>query len=94
MVRQGEEPHAWGGPRIRWASRQDPGGAIFVLDDLAEEKDCASVRKGMESVVRSLTTGLDTLRNVVVPVGQVHSVRISSDTFPLRASDLHLLVAL
>lgn len=33
LVWRGGEPHAWGGPRICWADRQDLRAMVFVLDN-------------------------------------------------------------
>lgn len=59
----------WGGPRIRWADRQDPKVMVFVLDDKAEVKDYESVCRGVEIAVRSLSTMMDALCDVIVPMG-------------------------
>jgi hypothetical protein len=39
LVWVGGEPHAWGGPRIRWGKRQNPKSVFFVLDDKEEVRD-------------------------------------------------------
>lgn len=71
LVQVGDEPHAWGGPRIRWAERQNPELTFFVLDDREEAKDWGTIQTGVVLVVRSLTTALDLLCDVVAPVDQV-----------------------
>lgn len=42
---------------------------VFVLDDKAEVKDYESVCRGVEIAVRSLSTMMDALCDVIVPMG-------------------------
>jgi hypothetical protein len=44
---------------------------FFILDDKEEARDWGTIQSGVGLAVRSLTTALDSLRDVVAPVGQV-----------------------
>jgi hypothetical protein len=67
----GSEPHAWGGPQIRWDKRRHPKSAFFILDDKEEARDWGTIQSRVGLAVRSLTTMLDSLHDVIAPVGQV-----------------------
>jgi hypothetical protein len=46
LVRVGDEPLAWGGPRIWWAETQNPELTFFILDDGRRRKTRAPSRRG------------------------------------------------
>jgi hypothetical protein len=71
LVLEGGEPHTWGGPRIRWAERQNLESVFFVLDNKEEVRDWGTIQSGAGLAVRSLTTALDSLRDIIFPVSQV-----------------------
>jgi hypothetical protein len=50
--------HAWKGPALWWADRQNPGATLFTLDATAEGKDWERVEMGVELAVHALNTAL------------------------------------
>jgi hypothetical protein len=74
--------HAWGGPVLRWANWWNSKAMLFTLDDAIEVKDWERVNMGIELVVRALNTVLESLCDVVDPIGQVRHVCASSLDFP------------
>ena len=71
LVWVGGDPHAWGGSEIRWADRWEPGATLFSLDAATEEREWESVHTEVGTVVRTLTTALSSLHDVVTLIGQV-----------------------
>jgi hypothetical protein len=70
LVRVGSEPHTWGGPQIWWVERQNPKSMFFILDD-KEARDWGTIQSGVGLVLRSLTTALDLLGDIVTLIGPV-----------------------
>ena len=66
-----DDPHTWGGPRIRWADHRDPGATLFTLNDVTEKREWGSLHEEVGVMIRALTTVLSSLQDVVAPVGQI-----------------------
>ena len=60
---------------------------IFAHNDIAEEREWGAHSLGVGITISALTTTLNSLKNVITPVGQVCHVRASD----LRLSPLRLL---
>ena len=60
---------------------------LFALDDAIEEREWGRVHSGVRIAVNALTTVLNSLQDVVMPVGQVRHIHVSD----LRLSPLCLL---
>jgi hypothetical protein len=71
LVRAGGDLHAWGGPTLRWADRQNLEAALLTLDDAMEVGDWERIDMGVELAVHALNTTLGSLRDIVDPIGQV-----------------------
>jgi hypothetical protein len=63
----GHDPHAWGGPQIRWADQRNREETLFALDNATEETEFGSINTGVRTVVHALTTMLRTLHDVITP---------------------------
>jgi hypothetical protein len=50
---------------------KNPKSAFFILDDKEEARDWGTIQLEVRLVVRSLTTMLDSLHDIVALVGQV-----------------------
>jgi hypothetical protein len=82
LVYVGGDLHAWEGPTLRWAYRQNPMATLFTLDDAAEGKDWERVETGVKLADRALNMALGALHDVFGPIGQVSHARVSSLDFP------------
>lgn len=65
LIRTGGDPHAWGGPQIRWADQQNSEVMFFALDDVAEEREWENVDVGVEIAVHALNVALGALHHVI-----------------------------
>ena len=71
LARVEADPFAWGGPPVRWASRDQPGSVVLEINDGAEASELQKFQQGMELVTRSLDNAREVLRNVLVPTQTV-----------------------
>ncbi|XP_004974654.1 skin secretory protein xP2-like [Setaria italica] len=63
-------PKAWGGPTLRWMSREDPPRPLFMLDDAEEWGKWQAVQGRLANVHAALSSVMGELDGVVVPDGQ------------------------
>jgi hypothetical protein len=71
LVRVGSDLHVCGGPVLRWADRWNLEVTLFTLNDAMEVGDWERIDMGVELAVRALNTTLESLHDVVDPIGQV-----------------------
>lgn len=71
LVREGGDPHVWGGPRIQWADRRDPKATAFALADEVEAGEWRSLHTQVRALMGALTNVLSSLGDTIALVGQV-----------------------
>jgi hypothetical protein len=75
-VQVGHDPYQWGGPRLTWSNRNQPGAPpVFMLDDVEEQEYWDWLQAGCYTFNQTLSSALSTQHDDIRPAGQVCRAR-------------------
>ena len=68
---EGRHPPTWDEPLLWWVSPRDPSSELLTLDDAAKGMEREKLREGFTTTLEALNQASGTLRDVIIPTGQV-----------------------